>query len=123
MIGGMTMPVIGVAFTAFCVWLGVRIVNRRERWAKWTAGAVALSVLYVLAFSPLHLLYHSVAMPNWAKGLMLIAYYPLDAAYYLSPEPIRKPLDEYDRLWMKNLRRLSDVKPRISQADPHSDSN
>jgi len=26
--------IIGIAFAAFCVWLAVRIVNRRERWAK-----------------------------------------------------------------------------------------
>ena len=44
---------LAVAFTAFCVWLTVRIVNRRERWAKWTlAGAVALPVLYVIGFGP-----------------------------------------------------------------------
>src|SRR5580765_2198488 len=29
-----------VAFAACCVWLTVRIVNRRERWAKWTLAAV-----------------------------------------------------------------------------------
>jgi hypothetical protein len=45
------LPALAVAFAAFCVWLGVRIVNRRERWAKWTAGLVALTafVLYPLS--------------------------------------------------------------------------
>ena len=45
---------LGVAFAGFCVWLGVRIVNRRERWAKWTLAAVivGLPVLYVLSFGP-----------------------------------------------------------------------
>ena len=33
---------LAVAFAAFCVWLTVRIVNRRERWAKWTAAATLL---------------------------------------------------------------------------------
>jgi hypothetical protein len=43
----------GVAFVAFCVWLGVRIVNRRERWAKWTlATLTGLPVLYMLSFGP-----------------------------------------------------------------------
>jgi hypothetical protein len=44
--------IFGAAFAAFCVWLTVRIVNRHERWAKWTLAAVVagLPVLYVLSF-------------------------------------------------------------------------
>jgi len=42
-----------IAFGAFCVWLGVRIVNRRERWAKRVAvGMAAVLVLYVASFGP-----------------------------------------------------------------------
>jgi hypothetical protein len=42
------LSTLAVAFAAFCVWLTVRIVNRRERWAKWTlAVVVGLPVLYV----------------------------------------------------------------------------
>jgi hypothetical protein len=48
-----TLAIVGVAFAAFCVWLGVRIVNRRERWAKWMlATVVGLPVLYVASFGP-----------------------------------------------------------------------
>src|SRR5579863_9560571 len=44
-------PVMGVAFSAVCVWLTVRIVNRRERWAKWTlAIVIGLPVLYLASF-------------------------------------------------------------------------
>jgi hypothetical protein len=44
---------LGVAFVAFCIWLTVRIVNRRERWAKWTlAAVVGVPVLYVAIFGP-----------------------------------------------------------------------
>jgi hypothetical protein len=47
------LSIFGVAFAAFCVWLTVRIVNRREKWAKWTlAAAVGLPVLYVASFGP-----------------------------------------------------------------------
>jgi hypothetical protein len=47
------LPVLAVAFVAFCIWLGVRIYNRRERWAKWMAVGVALlPVLYVAGFGP-----------------------------------------------------------------------
>jgi hypothetical protein len=43
----------GVAFAAVCIWLAVRIVNRRERWAKWTlAVVVTVPVLYVASFGP-----------------------------------------------------------------------
>ena len=55
MIRGMdvALAVFGVAFAAVCVWLTVRIVNRRERWAKWMlAVVVGLPVLYVASFGP-----------------------------------------------------------------------
>jgi hypothetical protein len=46
--------VIGAAFAALCIWLTVRIINRRERWAKWTlaAAVIGLPMLYVASFGP-----------------------------------------------------------------------
>jgi hypothetical protein len=50
---GMSIVLPAVAVAAFCVSLCVRIVNRRERWAKWTAvGLASLPLLYVLSFGP-----------------------------------------------------------------------
>ena len=47
------LPALAVAFAAFCVWLTVRTVNRRERWAKWTLTTLAcVPILYVLSFGP-----------------------------------------------------------------------
>ena len=47
------LPALAVAFAGFCVWLTVRIVNRRERWAKWRLVAVVgLPALYVASFGP-----------------------------------------------------------------------
>jgi hypothetical protein len=48
------VSIVGTAFAAVCVWLGVRIVNRRERWAKRTAMAVValLPILYLASFGP-----------------------------------------------------------------------
>jgi len=46
------LPAVAVAFGAFCVWLTVRIVNRRERWAKRTAMALVAMVLYGLSVGP-----------------------------------------------------------------------
>jgi hypothetical protein len=37
------LPALAVAFAAVCVWLTVRIVNRRERWAKWTLAAALIA--------------------------------------------------------------------------------
>ena len=45
------LPTLAIAFAAFCVWLTVRIVNRRERWAKRTLAAVfAVPILYLTSF-------------------------------------------------------------------------
>jgi hypothetical protein len=47
------LPTLAVAFAAFCVWLGVRVYNRRERWAKWTAVALTFSaVAYLISIGP-----------------------------------------------------------------------
>jgi|GEM_PF-3208101 len=47
------LPVLGSAFVAVCIWLGVRVVNRKERWAKWTLAAVlGMPLLYVASFVP-----------------------------------------------------------------------
>jgi hypothetical protein len=47
------VAIFGVVLAAFCVWLGVRIVNRRERWAKWTLTAlISVPVLYVASIGP-----------------------------------------------------------------------
>ena len=43
----------GIAYAAFFVWLVVRIVSRRERWAIWTLAMVlGQPVLYLLSFGP-----------------------------------------------------------------------
>lgn len=43
---------IGLAFAAFCIWLTVRIVNRRERWAKWTPVSLLVLIAYCAGFGP-----------------------------------------------------------------------
>jgi hypothetical protein len=47
------ISVLVIVYPALVVWLGVRIVSRRERWAKWTlATAASLPVLYFASFGP-----------------------------------------------------------------------
>ena len=50
---GMTilLPAQGTAFAAFCVWLTVRIVNRRERWAKWTLAGAFIAFLHIMSLA------------------------------------------------------------------------
>jgi hypothetical protein len=51
---GFAWSVIGATFVSIGVWLVVRIVNRKERWAKWTAVALATTpALYVLSSGPM----------------------------------------------------------------------
>jgi hypothetical protein len=46
-------PALGFALAALCIWPLIRLVNRRERWAKWTlATVIGLPVLYVASFGP-----------------------------------------------------------------------
>jgi len=65
------LPTVVVAFAAFCIWLAVRIINRRERWAKWTlAVVVALPALYLASFGPIvWLADHDVVPRNRAAAI------------------------------------------------------
>jgi|GEM_PF-6645128 len=46
------LPALAVALPCVCVWLAVRIANRRERWAKWTAVGTLVAFAYPLSFGP-----------------------------------------------------------------------
>ena len=63
------LAIFGAAFAAFCVWLTVRIINRRERWAKRLALGVAAS--YPISFIVLRLatIYGRFPMPRVAKNM------------------------------------------------------
>jgi hypothetical protein len=64
----LALMIFGVVFGASCVWLTIRIINRRERWAKWTlATVVVLPVLYVLSFGPTCWVYSRVASEDDAE--------------------------------------------------------
>ena len=87
------LGIFGVAFAAFCVWLTVRIVNRRERWAKWTlALAIGMPVLYVLGMGPVvWLVGHRLLSESAAETI----YWPLNQ----SPAWIRDSMEQYAELW------------------------
>lgn len=96
----LALAIFGVTFAFLCVWLTVRIVNRRERWTKWTAtAAVVLPVLYVASVGPAAW----VAQQPWRSGglywALVAIYHPLDQIDSISPQPIRDALDWYVNLW------------------------
>lgn len=72
------MAIVAIAFAAFCVWLVVRIVNRRERWAMWTlAEAVGMPVLYVASIGP------AIHVAYWLDSTwFMVVYEPLEWAEF-----------------------------------------
>lgn len=64
----LVLSIFGIAFAASCVWLTVRIVNRREKWATWTLAftVTGLPTLYVLSFGPACYFLRQELIPQWA---------------------------------------------------------
>ena len=92
-----------LAFTAmgaaFTVWLVVRIVNRRERWATRTAAAmIALSVMYPLSFGPAHWYVNSRPLQMQSVVGIMWFYSPLHSAARRSPV-IERSILSYVELW------------------------
>src|SRR5579872_1373386 len=94
----MVLPVLAVAYAAIAVWLTVRIVNRRERWAKRTAIWFLLGgpVLYVLSFGP----------ACWLAGCRMVPRRVVSAPYSplieLAVSRAGSPLRWYARLGSDN---------------------
>src|SRR5436190_24248622 len=95
------LPTLGVAFAAFCVWLVVRVVNRRERWAKWTlAGGVGVPVMYVLSVGPLGWMASHGMLPEFVDDEFIgTVYLPLTWIVFEGPKPISNALVSYEQLW------------------------
>ena len=92
-------PALGVASAAICVWLGMRIVNRRERWAKRMAVALAALLLeYPLSIGPAHCLVWN-ANTAWLRKTADVVYSPLACACDQS-ETATRAIFWYDNLWL-----------------------
>jgi hypothetical protein len=79
---------LAVAFAALCVWLTVRIVNRRERWAKRTALILAMVLAYLVSFGPACWI---SSRTNRGAELMDVIYQPMTWGMTLSYD--KSPLD------------------------------
>jgi hypothetical protein len=80
------LSTLAVAFAALCVWLTVRIVNRRERWANWTLALLVLPVCYCLSTGPVVWLYMEDLLPSWADVALRWFYLPLYWIEQYSPD-------------------------------------
>lgn len=92
------LSTLAVAFAAFCTWLGVRIVNRRETWAKWTlATVVALPVLYFASVGP------ACWMADWnnmPRETVLAAFRPIARiGFSTGGIPFERALTWYGKLF------------------------
>lgn len=85
------LPALGVAFAAILVWLIVRIINRRERWAQRTLAAIIIiPLLYVASFGPACWLSNYEYLDS---QLAWLAYRPVTWAWYcVRPSPASKVL-------------------------------
>jgi hypothetical protein len=93
---------IGVAFAAFGIWLAVRIVNRRERWAKRTAvGVVVVVLAYLASFGPFVWCCQRNLLPAWAVTAGMYVYWPqVFAGTDRAPQALRAALNWYGNLWV-----------------------
>jgi putative exporter of polyketide antibiotics len=92
--------ILGVLLAAFAVWLAVRIVNRREKWAIWTAVASGMVlVVYPLSYGPAVLLSRRGLMPKAVEDLLAWIYLPLAAVAPVTPEPMKGWFELYVSVW------------------------
>lgn len=96
----MILATLAVAFTAFCIWLVVRLVNRRERWAKWTAAVVVALSLYSLSEGPAIWLILKLDRPEWMHVVARFVYTPPYWAIGHGPEELKSQYYLYLGWWM-----------------------
>jgi hypothetical protein len=96
----MTLEIFGVVFAAICVWLAVRIVRRKERWVKWTAGiGTAVLFAYPLSFGPMCWLVNQQWCPTWIISANIVIYFPILLLDLLGPQQIHDKIAWYTQLW------------------------
>lgn len=118
MIAGMSeaiFAVLGVTSTAFCIWLTVRIVNRRERWAKRTAVAIVVLAIYPLSFGPASCLanrYYSL------YPAFVAIYWPIGWVAVHSPRPVNVAIRRYAKIGRSGHPRSLPISARGDSFNP-----
>src|SRR5262245_46783807 len=97
----LVLPGVAVALIAFCIWLAVRIVNRRDRWAQLTAVVLAVVLIgYPVSIGPAGWLLSRDSTPIQVQLAALNFYKPLRLAVRSSPRAARIGADRYCDLWI-----------------------
>jgi hypothetical protein len=94
------IALLGVVFAAFCIWLTVRIVNRRERWAKRTAIALAAALFYPLSWGPALWLQYRGYLPESVTPALAAFFWPLEWFSINGPQQMRGLVAWFGRLWL-----------------------
>jgi hypothetical protein len=101
--GERALQFFSAALAAVCIWLAVRIVNRRERWAMRTAAVlIVVFVGYPLSLGPLVWLHRGLGRPTWMNTVCDSVYEPLHWSFRHAPESVNKVMDSYLAWWDKN---------------------
>ena len=86
-----------VVWAVFCVWLVVRVINRRQRWAKWTLGTVlAVPVVYAASYGPW--MWYATAIKHDPKMMWPAFYRPLARVAWNGP--FAAPYTAYLNWWI-----------------------
>jgi hypothetical protein len=93
--------IIMLALTAICLWLGLRVYNRRERWAKWTGAGLAIAlVVYPLSIGPAWWVECKFEHPKWMSVAFSGAYAPILAANNNGPDWMHEAIWCYTTWWI-----------------------
>jgi hypothetical protein len=87
---------LGAAYASIWVWLGVRLVNRRKRWAIWMAVVMVISpVLYVLSSGPMifvacrrHVTHVPTILPDGTQGVMATSERSFGKWFWIAYAPL-----------------------------------
>jgi hypothetical protein len=99
--GSSLLLALAVAYGAFCVWLGVRFFNRRERWAERTLAATILvaPILYIASFGPACWWFYDVGRRGERRVSPI--YRPIGWLIWNGPDWIADPLKDFAHLGTK----------------------
>jgi hypothetical protein len=89
---------LAVAFAATCIWLAVRIINRRERWAKWTAVGLVIGVplLYVASFGPACWIDSRIKRNSFEYEFDFLQFYrPVEHVWLRGPDSVAAAINWY----------------------------
>ena len=94
------VPILGAIFVGFYAWLVVRLIRRRERWAKRLAAAlVTVLVIYFLSFGPMARLEARGGWSQLQETAFEAFYFPIFCGVNFGPKWIQTPLSWYLELW------------------------